>query len=78
VAASEEPAITSTEAGIEISRNQRQEENTLPLMRVSLEPDSKVNEESDGHDEKEQAAIKSTESGRQIEANLECRKTVTI
>jgi hypothetical protein len=57
--------------GIQIDVNDEQSESARASIRVSFDPDSNVNEESDSHDEKEPSARNSTEAGIQIDCNDE-------
>jgi hypothetical protein len=58
-----------TDAGREIDVNDEQRRRALSPIRVSFDPDSIVNEESDVHHENESLQSTSTEAGRQIECN---------
>jgi hypothetical protein len=61
----------STEAGREIDLNDEQEENAFASIRISFDPDSNVNDESELHDEKQPSPRNSTEAGREIDLNDE-------
>jgi hypothetical protein len=62
-----EPSIISSEAGRQIDFNNEQPESASTSIRVSLDPDSNVNVESDLHDAKERSPRQSTDAGRQID-----------
>jgi hypothetical protein len=53
VLARAEPSIWCSEAGRQIDFNIEQPENAFASIRVSFDPDSNVNDDSDSHDEKE-------------------------
>jgi hypothetical protein len=57
--------------GIRIDSNDEQSESAFASIRVSFDPDSKVNDESDVHEENEDSPINTTEAGRQTDANDE-------
>jgi hypothetical protein len=66
-----EPSICCSDAGRKIDFNDEQPKSALGSIRVSFDPDSNVNDESDLHDEKELSPRNSTEAGRQIDCNDE-------
>jgi hypothetical protein len=57
--------------GIRIDSNDEHSENAFASIRLSFEPDSNVNDESDVHKENEDSPRNSTEAGRQIDVNDE-------
>jgi hypothetical protein len=57
----------STDAGRQIDFNNEQLESASASIRVSLDPDSNVSDESDLHKSKERCPRNSTEAGRQID-----------
>jgi hypothetical protein len=59
----------STEAGRQIDFNDEHLENASASIRVSFDPDSNVNDDSDQHNEKASSPRNSTEAGRQIDLN---------
>jgi hypothetical protein len=61
----------STEAGRQIDSNDEQSQSALDSIRVSFDPDSNVNDESDLQPEKDFSPRNSTEAGRQIDFNDE-------
>jgi hypothetical protein len=71
VRASAEPSIICSEAGRQIDCNDEQREKAFASIRVSFDPDSNVNDESDEHDEKELVPRNSTVAGRQIDDEKE-------
>jgi hypothetical protein len=60
-----------TEAGRQIHCNDEQPERASSAIRVSFDPDSNVNVESEMHPQKEFQPRNSTEAGRQIDPNDE-------
>jgi hypothetical protein len=66
---SPQSSIVCTEAGIQIDFNDEQPESASAPIRVSFEPDSKVNDESNLQQEKERSERITTEAGRQIDLN---------
>jgi hypothetical protein len=67
VPARAEPSVIWSEAGRQIESNDEQSESAYASIRVSLDPDSNVNDESDVHDENKRASRHSTEAGTQID-----------
>jgi hypothetical protein len=63
--------IRRSDAGKSIDFSDEQPESALASIRVSFDPDSNVNDESDLHDEKECSPRNLTDEGRQIDCNNE-------
>jgi hypothetical protein len=61
----------STEAGRQIDINDEQPPSASDSIRVSFDPNAKVNDESDVQSEKELSPRNSTEAGRQIDCSNE-------
>jgi hypothetical protein len=61
----------STDAGREIDFNDEQQQIAAASIRVSFDPDSNVNDESDVHPIKVQAPRNSTDAGKQMDSNDE-------
>jgi hypothetical protein len=61
--------IVSTDAGIKNDFTDEHSQNAYSSMRISLDPDSKVNDESDLHSRKQRSQRTSTDAGRQIVFN---------
>jgi hypothetical protein len=61
----------STDAGRQIDFNEEQGESARASIRVSFDPGSNVNDESESHSLKEASPRNSTEAGRQIDFNEE-------
>jgi hypothetical protein len=57
--------------GRHIDFNDEQSEKAFASIRVSFDPDSNVNDESDLHEEKELAPRNPTDAGRQTDCNFE-------
>jgi hypothetical protein len=71
VPARAEPSIVCSDAGTQIDFNDEQSEKVKPSIRLSFEPDSNENDESDLHLAKECFPRNSTEAGRQTDSNDE-------
>jgi hypothetical protein len=71
VPARSKPSICSSDEGRQIDINGEQPESVLASIRVSIDPDSNVNDKSDSQDEKESPQKNSTDAGRQIDLNDE-------
>jgi hypothetical protein len=61
-----EPLIISGDAGMQNDFNDEHPRNAAPSIRVSFDPDSKVNDESDVHQQKEPTQRTSTDAGIHI------------
>jgi hypothetical protein len=61
----------STDAGRQIDCNEKPSQKVLASIRVSFDPDSNVNNESNLHGEKEPTRRNPTDAGRQIDFNDE-------
>jgi hypothetical protein len=59
----------ATDDGRQIDFNDEHLASARASIRVSLDPHSNVNDESDSHDEKQSQPRISTEAGRQIDRN---------
>jgi hypothetical protein len=64
VPARAEPSICCSDAGRQIDSNDEQPKSALGSIRVSFDPDSNVNDESDSQHMKELSPRNSTEVGR--------------
>jgi hypothetical protein len=60
-----------TERGRQIDCNDAQRESAFVSIRLSFDPDSNVNDESEEHDEKEFSERNSTKEGTQTDRNDE-------
>jgi hypothetical protein len=60
-----------TDSGIRSDFNDEQSQSASDAIRVSFDPDSNVNDESDLHPQKDLSPRNSTEAGRQIDFNDE-------
>jgi hypothetical protein len=67
VRARAEPSITCSEAGRQIDCNDEQSETAYRPIRVSFDPNPKVNDLSDVQPAKDCVPRNSTEAGRQID-----------
>jgi hypothetical protein len=65
----EEAPRNPTDAGRQSDSNDSQEETAYSSMRVSFDPDSNANDESERHDLKQDGPRNSTDAGRQINSN---------
>jgi hypothetical protein len=59
----------STDAGIQIDCNDEQSERAHDSIRVSFDPDSNDNEQSDPQQENENSPRNAIEAGREIDFN---------
>jgi hypothetical protein len=69
VPAKAEPSIICSDAGRQTEFNDAQSESAFASIRVSFDPDSNVNDESNSHQLKEHFPRVSTEAGRQTDSN---------
>jgi hypothetical protein len=71
VSANAEPSISWSEGGSEIVFNDRQARSTYLSIRVSFDPDSNINEESEWQPQKAYFPIHFTAAGRQVDRNAQ-------
>jgi hypothetical protein len=64
-----EPSIICNDAGRQIDFNDEQPANACASIRVSCDPDSNVNDESESQKVKQPSYKIPTEAGRQIDVN---------
>jgi hypothetical protein len=69
---------TSTDAGIQIGCNEKQEENASMSIGFNVESDSNVTDESETHHAKQFAPRISTEAGIQIDSNEEQEENASM